>query len=141
MTERSDDHAPEGKAADGASLPHSVRSTVIAVRDLGSAWLDLVGTEARIAAHTVTTILALGLSVAVLGVAAWLTLVTAAVAFAMRMGAPLEGALIVTALLHAGIGLLLVFMIRLLSRRLSFPVTRGAIRGGDRHESRTPTQA
>lgn len=132
---------PRDREAESASLSQSFSSTILACRELGAAWLDLVGTEARNAAHAVFAILAMVGAVAVVGTASWLFLVGAAVAFAVRLGVPAELALIIAAVLHVIAVLVLVFAILRLSRRLSFPETRDAIHQGREHnERRNQTQ-
>lgn len=139
MAVRSADSAPGSqKEDDRAGLVHSVRSTVDAYRELGAAWLDLVGTETRLMVHGVATVLALAVGIALVAAAGWIFLIGSAIVFAVGLGVPLEGALLVTALLHAGVVVVLALIARVLSARLSFPATRKAIQGRDQeHEGRT----
>jgi len=122
-------HAHDTGGADVGqpSLSRMVLAVVADVRDVSSAWMDLVNTEAKVALSALITMAALGVGALMVVIFAWLFLVGAAVAFATSLGMPLSLAILIAALVHMVAAAIMGFIVMRLGKRLTFPQTRQAI--------------
>ncbi len=123
-----DQQAPPGSTPDG-SLVGSLAALATTLLGLVRGLARLAALETRLAGLSLAAMVALALAGAFLGATAWLALLAALVVWLARFGLAWELGLLLVAALNLLAGLLVARAVVVLSRNLTFPVTRRHLGG------------
>lgn len=116
-----------GQGVDG-SLTGAVTELQKGVVALADHWLGLIAVEVRLAGISLSFMLALAICGAVLGAAAWLTLMAAAALWTVNQGVRWEIVLLGLSGINAMLALSTITVVRYLSRNLLFQTTHRQLR-------------